>query len=109
MSVVNDSHAIIGNIVQGLVIAGLLGWSIFFMLRRMMPKWISNQQRQLAHTLNSKGWNKLAKWLEPSISTGGGCGSGCNSCGSCPSNPNKPAEQPVQWKSPQPSKSSGCH
>ncbi|GEM_PF-600717 len=109
MSVVNDGHAIIGNVLQGLIMAGLLGWSVFFMLRRIMPKFVSNQQRQLASAFNAQGWTKLAQWLEPTISTGGGCGSGCNTCGSCASNPNKEDVQTVQWKSPAPSKSSGCH
>lgn len=108
MSVVNDGHAIIGNVIQVLVMAGLLGWSLFFMLRRIAPKLVSNQQYQLANAFNTRGWTKIAQWLEPAISTSG-CGSGCNTCGSCPSNPNKNAEQPVQWKNPTQSKNSGCH
>lgn len=109
MSVVNDGHAMIGNIVQVSVMAGLLGWSLFFMLKRIAPNLVRNQQYQLANAFNTHGWKKLAKWLEPTISSGGGCGSGCNTCGSCASNPNKAAEQPVQWKNPTPSKGSGCH
>lgn len=109
MSVVNDGHAMIGNIIQVLVMAGLLGWSLFFMLKRIAPNLVRNQQAQLANAFNTRGWKKLAQWLEPTISSGGGCGSGCNTCSSCASNPNKAAEQPVQWKSPTPSKNSGCH
>ena len=109
MSMIHDGHAMIGNIIQALVMTGLLGWSVFFMLRRIMPKGIASQQRLLANTCSTHGWTKLAKWLEPTINTSGGCGSGCNTCSSCPSNPNKDAEQPVQWKKPAPSKSSGCH
>lgn len=109
MSMINDGHAMISNLVQGLIMAGLLGWSMFFMLRRVMPKLVSNQQRQLANVVNARGWTKLAQWLEPTIKTSGGCGSGCNTCGSCPSNPNKEVIQTVQWKNPTPSKSSGCH
>lgn len=109
MSVVNDGHAIISNLLQVLVMAGLLSWSVFFMLRRIAPDLVRKQQYQLATACNTRGWNKLALWLEPAIATGGGCGSGCNTCGSCPSNPNKETAQPVQWKTPAPSKSSGCH
>jgi hypothetical protein len=113
MSVVNDGHNVIVNGIQGLVMAALLGWSLFFMLRRVAPNLVRNQQTQLANALNMHGWKKLAQWLEPTLSSGGGCGSGCNTCGSCPSNPNKDAEptvpQPVQWKTSAPSKSSGCH
>lgn len=109
MNMVNDGNALIGNVLQGLVMTGILGWSVFFMLRRIMPKLVSNQQRQLANTVNARGFTKLAQWLEPTIATSGGCGSGCNTCGSCASNPNKEAGQPVQWKNPTPSKSSGCH
>jgi hypothetical protein len=113
MNVVNDGHTLIGNVTQGLIIAGLLGWSLFFMLRRVAPNLVRNQQYQLANTLSRHGWPKLARWLEPTLSVGGGCGSGCNTCGSCASNPNQTPEpsvqQPVQWKTPTPSKSSGCH
>lgn len=119
ISVGNDGHAMIGNVVQGLIMVGILGWSVFFMLRRIMPKLVANQQRQLANAFNTHGWTKIALWLEPTISTGGGCGSGCNTCGSCALNPNKESpnesvvkdvmQQPVQWKSPTSSKSSGCH
>lgn len=109
MNTVNDGHAMIGYLLQGLIMAALLGWSVFFMLRRIAPKFIANQQRQLANAFNVQGWPRLAQWLEPAISTGGGCGSGCNTCGSCAANPNKETAQPVQWKNPTPSKSSGCH
>jgi hypothetical protein len=113
MSAVNNGHMLIGNAIQGLIMTGLLGWSLFFMLRRVAPNLVRNQQYQLADTLRKFGWQKLARWLVPAVSTGGGCGSGCNTCGSCASNPNKAAEpsvqQPVQWKTPAPSKSTGCH
>lgn len=113
MSVVNDGHTLISNVLQMLVMTGLLGWSVFFMLRRIAPNFVRNKQYQLATAFNTRGWKKVALWLEPAIATSGGCGSGCNTCGSCPSNPNKAQEQPVQWKhstpSATPSKSSGCH
>lgn len=109
MNIVNDGNALIGNVLQGLAMAGILGWSVFFMLRRSMPKLVSNQQRQLANVCNAQGWTKLAQWLEPTIATSGGCGSGCNTCGSCASNPNKEVEQAVQWKNLTPSKNSECH
>ena len=120
MNVVNDSHAMIANIMQVLVMASILSWSVFFMLRRVAPTVIRNQQYRLAHVLSTRGWVKLGHWLEPVINTGGGCGSGCNTCGSCPSNPHsnpksnqetnaKDIIQPVQWKNPAPSKSSGFH
>jgi len=99
----------VGNALQILIMAGLLGWSLFFMFRRIAPNFVRSQQQQLATSLNTHGWKKLALWLEPAMSTGGGCGSGCNTCGSCPSNPNKSVDQPVQWKNPTPTKSSGCH
>lgn len=109
MNVINNGHAMLGDILQVLIMAGLLGWSLFFMLRRIAPNFVRNRQYQLAASFNSHGWTKLAQWLAPAISSGGGCGSGCNTCGSCPSNPNKAAEQPVQWKRTTPPKSSGCH
>ncbi len=89
MNMVNDGHTIIGNLIQVLVMAGLLGWSVLFMLKRIAPNLVRNQQYQLANAFNKHGWKKVAQWLEPAINTGGGCGSGCSTCGSCPSNPNK--------------------
>ena len=109
MNVVNDGHALSGNVLQLLIMAGLLSWSLFFMLKRIAPNLMRNQQYQLAAGFNARGWKKLAQWLQPAIVTSGGCGSGCNTCGSCPSNPNKESVQAVQWKNPTPSKSSGCH
>jgi hypothetical protein len=112
MSVVNDGHAMIGNVIQVLIMAGLLGWSLFFILKRLAPNLVRTQQTHLANSFYSHGWQKIAQWLEPAVSSGGGCGSGCNTCGTCPSNPNKAAEEitePVKWKNPTPPKSSGCH
>ncbi len=97
----------LSELLQFAVIATLLGWSVFFMLRRSFPAAIQRLQGALANRAHAQGWLKLAAWLTPVISTAGGCGSGCSSCSSCASNP-AAAEQPVQWKTA-PSKSSGCH
>jgi hypothetical protein len=35
----------------------------------------------------------LGKFVQPTLTSGGGCGSGCNTCGSCESNPDKSAEE----------------
>lgn len=108
LSVANDK-AILGNMIQVLVMAGLLGWSVLFMLKRIAPNFVRNRQYQLATACNTRGWKKIALWLEPALRVDGGCGSGCNSCGSCPANPNQAAEQPVLRKKPISTKSSGCH
>jgi hypothetical protein len=108
MNIVNDGHIMISNILQITIMAGLLGWSLFFMLKRVAPSLVQNRQHQFANLLHAKGWQKLAEWFKPPISSNNGCGSGCNTCGSCASNPNQTAEQAVNWKHQAPSKNSGC-
>jgi hypothetical protein len=101
-------NSIMSELVQTSIIAILLGWSVFFMLRRMLPNVINRQQQRLAQMAQTHGYIKLSKWLEPQLKSGGGCGSGCSNCSSCASNPTAAQEQIVQWKKPS-SKSSGCH
>lgn len=95
------------DLLQFIVIAALLSWSVFFMLRRSFPAVVQKQQLRLTGYARSHGWLKLANWLTPNAQSAGGCGSGCSNCSSCGSNP-AATEQPVQWKT-QPSKHSGCH
>lgn len=99
----------IGALIQTVIIAGLLGWSVLFMLKRFAPNLVRNRQNQFANLLSAKGWKTLAKWLEPTISSSGGCSSGCDTCGSCASNPHKTAEQPLHWKHSTPRNDSSCH
>ncbi len=101
-------NSIMSELVQTGIIAALLGWSVFFMLRRMLPNVVHRQQQRLAQMAQMHGYPKLSKWLAPVLNSGGGCGSGCSNCSSCASNPATSQEQAVQWKTP-PSKSSGCH
>jgi hypothetical protein len=97
----------VSDILQFAVIAVVLGWSVFFMLRRTLPQQIAALQQRLATVATAHGRPRLAQWLAPVTSTATGCGSGCSNCNSCGSNP-ATTEQPVQWKTA-PSKSSGCH
>ncbi len=96
------------ELLQFAILTALLGWSVFFMLRRTFPAQIAKLQQWLANRAQALGWPKLAAWLSPAISSSAsGCGSGCSNCSTCGANP-AATEQPVQWKTP-PSKSSGCH
>ncbi len=101
-------NPIMSEFLQAGIIAALLGWSLFFMLRRILPNVVNRLQQHLAQTALSHGYTKLSKWLAHSLKSAGGCGSGCSNCSSCGSNPATTQEQPVQWKAPS-SKSSGCH
>lgn len=67
-------------LLQYLVLAGLLLWSVLFVLRRLMPvplRWI---QSRLAGSATRRGWHRLASWLQPGTIQSG-CDSGCSSCG----------------------------
>lgn len=83
--------------LQWLVIALLLGWSLFTVLRRVFATPLRHAQERLAAQAGAHGWPRLARWLQPAASAGG-CGSGCSTCGDCASAPATPAEQPVTLK-----------
>jgi hypothetical protein len=74
-------------LVQGVVIALVVGWSVLFALRRLLPVTSRRAQARLA------GWfdrpalpaalRGLARRLQPTSSSGGSCADGCSSCGGC--------------------------
>ncbi len=67
-------------LLQYLVLAGLLAWSVFFVLRRLMPVPLRHMQGRLAAAAAGSGWHRLASWLQPGT-VQKGCDSGCSSCG----------------------------
>ncbi len=106
------------ELVQTLILSGILLWSVIFVVRKYAPAWMNRQQTALAQYSKRQGLHRLAHWLEPALIPASGCGSGCNTCGSCPMNPAAASgtettqTKPVQWKTPSsspPASSSGCH
>lgn len=79
------------DIVQASIIGILVLLSALHVLRRLLPKWTRARQTALAAWLNRPHrpsvMRAVGNWLQPGESTGGGCGSGCNTCSTCESNP----------------------
>lgn len=107
----NVMQGLIQNLVQYLIIAGLLLWSCYVVLRRFMPKTSFKWQQALAEWLATKGFVRLSGWLMPKAAQSG-CSAGCSDCSvdsskadssktACATETTKPndtKEQPVQWR-----------
>lgn len=95
-------------LIQWLIVAVLVAWSLGFVLRRFVPAALL---QGLAARFAARGWQKLAGLITPAAKAG--CGNGCSSCGpACASHGENESElavvaQPVKWQSP-PS-SGACH
>jgi len=91
----------VSALLQLVVVAGLLGWSLCFMLRRWLPAPARALQQRLAELCVAHGWAGLGQWLRPAAAVSTGCGSGCNNCSTgCAASAVAPAEQAVQWRQP---------
>lgn len=94
-------------LIQWLVVATLVLWSLGFVLRRYVP---ATLLQGLAARFTASGWGRLAAVVTPAAKAG--CDSGCSSCSpACASHGEGEAAvvlaQPVKWQSPP---SSGvCH
>jgi hypothetical protein len=107
----NVMQGLIQNLVQYLIIAGLLLWSCYVVLRRFMPKTSFKWQQALAVWLANKRFVRLSGWLMPKAAQSG-CSAGCSDCSvdsskadssktACATETTKPndtKEQPVQWR-----------
>jgi hypothetical protein len=105
------TQGLIQNLVQYLIIAGLLLWSCYVVLRRFMPKTSFKWQQALAEWLATKGFVRFSGWLMPKAAQSG-CSAGCSDCSvdSSKADSSKTAcatettktndtkEQPVQWR-----------
>ncbi|CAL61672.1 conserved Hypothetical protein [Herminiimonas arsenicoxydans] len=84
------------GLLQDVIIGAVVLVSALYVLRKLLPKWVRGRQLALATALNQPSravlLRKLGGFLQPGISSGGGCGSGCSSCSSCASNPEVQAE-----------------
>lgn len=81
------------DVLQTTIIAIILAMSILHVSRKLAPNWMYKHQAALADNLSlpsrSIVLRRLGKFIQPSATSGDGCGSGCNTCASCDSNPNK--------------------
>ncbi|QOW44753.1 MULTISPECIES: DUF6587 family protein [Acinetobacter] len=82
--------------VELLMITALVIWSAIFVFKKVFPKSAYSVFSKLAQLCRSRGWNGLAKWLQPAMVTG--CGGGCG-CSSSDAPAQKKVEvQAVKWK-----------
>lgn len=70
------------TLLQWLVIAPLLLWSIWRVAKQCAPTRLSELQNRLAQGLVKQGYYRIGSWLQ-SGTPAAGCGSGCASCNSC--------------------------
>jgi hypothetical protein len=79
------------DIVQNAIIGAIVLISAVYVLRRLLPKWMRAKQTSLAAVFDQPQRpalvRKLGQYLQPGESSGGGCGSGCNTCSTCESHP----------------------
>jgi hypothetical protein len=81
--------------IEILIVAALVLWSTVVVFKKVFPKTSNSVFLALAQACQRRGWQRLAKWLQPKMAAG--CGGGC----SCPSSEDKPAPttvQEVKWK-----------
>lgn len=75
-------------VIQSLIIALVVAWSVGYALRRLLPTASRRAQARVATWLEeSTGSASLRRWahsLQPVQTQSGGCGSsGCSTCGAC--------------------------
>lgn len=98
-----------GDFMATFIVAVILLWSAYVLLRRFMPKTTVNVQQAIADQATRRGWSKLGQWLTPKVnqSSCGGCSncgdkpvSGCHSAGTTLEKDAATEEkvQPVQWR-----------
>lgn len=80
-------------LLQWLIIAPLLLWSIWRVAKQFAPRSMASRQNRLAQYAVQHGYVRLGSWLH-SGSTEAGCGSGCASCNNCAPEPSAP----VRWR-----------
>jgi len=90
------------EIVQGLIIGLIVAACVLHVARKMFPRTINGAQSKLANSLSNSTqpliMRRVGNWLQPSASSGGGCGSGCSTCSTCESNPEKEETKPLEFR-----------
>ena len=90
--------------IQTALVALLLAWSLWVMLRRWFPAGTAALLGRWAGRAEAQGLARFARWLRPETNSTAGCDSNCGSCRTgCAGNA---VEEPVQWR--QPPSSGGC-
>ncbi len=78
--------------IEILIIAVLLCWSIVVVFKKLLPKTAHAFFLKLSQWCAQKNYMTLAKWLQPKMASG--CAGGCD----CPSNKSSTPIQTVKWK-----------
>lgn len=86
-------------LVQWLVIAAVVAWSVGYAFRRLLPV---TSRRIAARTIGALGRDGAPAWLrrrvarlQPRASSGASCADGCSSCGGCAAPKAEPAAEAV--------------
>lgn len=89
------------DVLQTVIIAIILAMSVLHVARKLAPNWIYRHQAAWSDNLSlpsrSIVLRRFGKFIKPSTTSGGGCGSGCNTCASCDSNPLKDDENTASY------------
>ncbi len=94
-------------LLQWLIVAVIVGWSLQLTLRRLLPGVSRQVQSRLARLLAAAGAGRLAVRLQVSAPVTPACDSGCSGCDTACGKAAPVPEQPVAWRAP-PS-SGACH
>ena len=86
-------------LVQTLVIATLVAWSVLVTARKLMPMTMRRAQARLAQAIaqsHAPAWlrTRAARW-QPKSTSGGSCSDGCASCGGCGAASSQPEPAPA--------------
>lgn len=67
--------------IEVLIITVLVLWSCVVVFKKVLPNFANQISVRLANFCTRQGWQGLAKWFSPKMSTGcaGGCGCGSES------------------------------
>lgn len=82
-------------LVQAMLISGVVGWSLVFSARRLLPAASRRVQAKLASAFDRPtlpAWLRAAsRKLQPPMRAARDCSDGCSTCGGCPTGSAKPA------------------
>lgn len=80
--------------IEILIVAALVLWSAVVVFKKVFPKTSNSVFLSLSEACEKRGFNTLAKWLEPAMATGCGGNCGCDAKEA----PQKVEVQAVKWK-----------
>ena len=85
-------------IFQGAVVTLIIAWSLWFSVRRFLPRIYRGAIARIATALEASSRASVrvlgAKLMPHQVASGGGCdsGGGCSSCGTCAPNTARPSD-----------------